>query len=228
MGLRREEITRKLLHVIFGAVIPAGILYIPLYAEKSTWLPHTIRPEWYPAVILAISLVLFTGTDILRLKVKFISDIFHRWFGAMLRHEETKRVTGATWIIASSLICSIVFVKAPHISAMVLGLFIWGDAAAALVGQSIGRIKIGHKSLEGSIACFVLCIGTFFFIFPHVPLLLDSWSGAVPVLLIFIVSLSITIMELMQFRIGKHLTINDNLIVPIIAGFIMQVLYPLM
>jgi dolichol kinase len=227
MGLRREEVTRKLLHVIFGAVIPAGILYIPAYAATLSWLPPGIPPRLYPTLILTVTLIGFVVGEFLRLRVAAVQGIVHKAIGSMLRHEESKRVTGATWINASALLCSIIFYHRPYISAMVLSLFIWGDAAAALVGQSMGRIKIGKKSLEGSLACLALCLAMFFFLFPYIPQLLDAWQGRIPLAIVGIVSVCITVMELIPIRIGAHFIINDNLIVPVVAGIIMQVIYPL-
>lgn len=32
-----------------------------------------------------------------------------------------------------------------------------GDIAAALIGQTFGRTKIGNKTIEGSLGCLVVC-----------------------------------------------------------------------
>jgi dolichol kinase len=110
---------------------------------------------------------------------------------------------------------------------MVISTFVWGDAVAALVGQSIGRTKMGSKSLEGSLACLVLCLIFYSAVFPHVPLLLDKWSGTIPMAITIVASLCVTVLELVPMRITKSLTINDNLIVPVITGMVMIWLYPL-
>jgi dolichol kinase len=136
-------------------------------------------------------------------------------------------MTGATYICASSLICAVVFRNQPHIAAIVLGAFIWGDAIAALVGQSIGKIKIGKKSMEGSIACFALCMAMFLLLFPAAPGLLDAWGKTVPLPLAIIASFCITIMELFPLRLGSF-TINDNLTVPVVTGAVMMALFPLL
>jgi dolichol kinase len=110
---------------------------------------------------------------------------------------------------------------------MVLSTFIWGDAVAALVGQSMGKIRIGSKSLEGSIACLVLCLVFFLGIFPHLPFLLDKWNGKIPLSLAIIASLCITVMELFTIKI-RGFEVNDNLSVPVITGIVMIFLYPLL
>lgn len=218
MPLTKEEINRKLLHILSGCCIPAGILYLPKIPGAADYLPM---------LILGVLLVLSITVEVIRFKVPAIQKLFYSMVGSMLRTEENKKLTGSTWIFASSFICTILFYRHPHISFMVLNLFILGDAVAAIVGLSMGRIKIGKKSLEGSLACFLLCLILFFAVYPHVPLLLDQWNGSIPIPLIFISSLCITLFELMPWRITKNLVINDNLTVPVVTGIIMLLLYPL-
>ena len=219
MSLTKEEINRKLLHILSGCLIPMGILYIPK-------IPGA--PGYLPMVILGVLLVLSIFIEVIRFKIPGVQKVFVSLVGSMLRTEENKKFTGSTYIFASAFICAIIFYRQPHISFMVINLFILGDAIAAVVGLSIGRIKIGKKSLEGSLGCFILCLILFFGVYPHVPLLLDQWNGRIPLSLIFITSLCITIFELMPWRITKNFVINDNLIVPVITGIIMLKLYPLL
>jgi dolichol kinase len=225
MALKKEEIQRKILHFIFGTLIPAGIFYIPFYAESASF--KALPPWTLPPIILMFFLVFFVVIETLRFRIPAVQNLFNRFCGSMLRKEESKKATGATYIVASSLLCSLIFKDHPQVSAMVISSFIWGDAVAALVGQSIGRTKIGGKSLEGSVACLVLCLAFFLGVFPFVPFLLDAWNGKIPFMLTIIASLCITLMELFPIKIGKF-EVNDNLSVPIITGIIMIFLYPLL
>lgn len=211
MPLTKEEVNRKLLHILSGTMIPAGIFYFPMIEGSNKWVPVIIL-----AALAAGSVLL----EYLRFNNKVIQKLFMSLGSSMLRSHEDRSVTGATYIFLSALICSIVFICTPSISFMVISLFILGDAIAAIVGISIGRIKIGKKSLEGSVACFVLGLIMFFFVFPHVPLLLKSWGGKVPLPLIFIASFLNTIFELFPIKLGK-MEINDNLSVPVINGLAM-------
>jgi diacylglycerol kinase (CTP) len=225
MALRREEVQRKILHFIFGTIIPLGIFYIPRFAEKQSW---TLTPPWaLPPLILAIFMIIFIITETLRFRVPAVQDVFHKYFGSMLRHSEKEKATGATYIVASSMVCSLIFKDYPHVSLMAISSFIWGDAVAALVGQSIGKTRIQNKSLEGSIGCLILCLVFFFVVFPFLPSMLDAWHGKIPVGLSIIASLCITVMELFPIKIGKF-EINDNFSVPVITGIVMIVLYPLL
>jgi diacylglycerol kinase (CTP) len=225
MALRKEEISRKILHFIFGTIIPLGILYVPWYAEKQGW--NTVPPWTVPSIILGVFLAGFVIVETLRFKVPAIQNLVYKIGGGFLRKEEEKKATGATYINASALICSIVFRNLPQISFMAISTFIWGDAVAALVGQSMGRTKIGNKSLEGSLACLALCLVFYLGVFPHVPLLLDKWSGRIPLPITIIASLCVTVLELVPMKITRNVTINDNLIVPVITGIVMVWLYPL-
>jgi dolichol kinase len=119
----------------------------------------------------------------------------------------------------------VLFFKQPQIAFMVLFMFILGDAIAAIVGMSIGRIKIGKKSLEGSLACFTLCMILLYGAFPFFPGILDQWGGKIPLLVAIGTSLAITVFELIPLRVTRNLIINDNLAVPVIAGFTMLGLF---
>ena len=73
----------------------------------------------------------------------------------------------------------------------------------------------------------MLCLGFYFLIFPHVPLLLDAWNGSIPPAIAIIGALCVTVLELIPMRLTKKLTINDNLIVPVVTGLVILWVYPL-
>jgi dolichol kinase len=214
MALRKEEITRKLLH-LFALLMPAGIFYLPRFGV----------PDAVPIGILAFLVIGSVAVESLRFRLPAVQKLFFFCFGHLLRQEEDKKVTGSTYVIAAALLCSLLFINHKHISLMVLTLFILGDAIAAIVGLSVGRIKLGNKSLEGSSACFLMCMLLFYALFPNLPWVLETWSGkAPPVVVTVAVSLAITVFELIPLKITKKVTVNDNLAVPIIAGGLMLLL----
>jgi len=219
MALRKEEIARKLLH-LFALLMPLGIFYIPKMEFTNAWM--------VPIGVLGFLLGGSVIVESLRFRMPTVQKYFIKFFGHMLRKEEDKQTTGSTYVIGAALICSILFYHHKHISFMVLSLFILGDAIAAIVGLSIGRIKIGKKSLEGSAACFLLCFIMFYTVFPHMPGVLEPWGGKVIFLIALISSLSITIFELIPLKISSKITINDNLAVPVITGGIMLLLEKVM
>ena len=216
--LSREEINRKLLHVFSGTLIPAGIFYMPMIEGCTPLTPVLVL-----AVLTAGSLAL----EYLRFHNGTVQRIFIGLGTGVLRKSEKNTFTGSTYIFISAFFCSVIFYNTPHIAFIALSLFILGDAVAAIVGISVGRIKIGKKSLEGSAACFILGLLLFFFVYPQVPMLLDSWQGAVPLPLIIAASFANTFFELFPIGFGEKIRINDNLSVPLLTGTLMLVLYPL-
>ncbi len=219
MKLTREEILRKVLHLFFGVIIPAGILYIPLMPLVVSHSGKMIRPWMYPTMILAgFTLILFV-VELARFRLGWVQKIFSALFGTVLRREESVKMTGATYIAFSSLICSVIFMYRPDISSMVISTFLWGDGAAALVGISIGKIRVGKKTIEGSAACFILCMIMFFGLFPYVPLLYDRWGGALPLMIGLVASFCIMALELFPLRLSRF-TVNDNLYVPALTGMV--------
>lgn len=186
--MRKEEILRKLLHLL-ALSIPFGILYLPKTLATVLMLSTTIS-------LIAI--------EILRKKVTFMKNLFMKLFGSFLREKEIVCFTGATFLLISGSICSLVFKK--NITFLCLSFIILGDAAAALVGMNFGRIRIGKKSLEGSLACAATCLA-FWFLFP----------AGVPFAKGFTIAVATAILELLPVRI------DDNLFVPIITGAILEI-----
>jgi dolichol kinase len=212
-----EEVNRKLIHLI-ALLMPIGIFYIPKITGLSLWVPP---------IILAILFMLSAIVEWSRFKYPKVQDLYHKCFHASLRKNEDKKITGATYIIGGAMISAIVFVNAPHISFTVLTLFILGDAIAALIGMGIGRITFLRKTLEGSMACFGLCVFLFMFIFPHLPFLMEDWGIPFSWPFIITISLLITLFELIPIKITRNLILNDNLYVPVMTGLIVQALLPL-
>ena len=213
MSLPKEEIARKLLH-LFALLMPVGIYYIPEFT--GTWI--------IPSIVLGF---LFVGSVIverMRQTSPALQELFFRLFGSMLRKEEKRQTTGSTWVIGAAFICSILFRREPQIACMVLAVFILGDAVAALVGMGIGRVRIGKKSLEGSVACFLLCMLFFNAVFPFIPGLLSAYGGRLPFTVTLITSLTVTFFELVPLRVSPKITINDNLAVPVIAGLLLRLM----
>ncbi len=209
----REEILRKLLH-LFALLMPGGIYFLPKFGI----------PWYVPIIILAILFVGSVVVENLRRINPKVQEIFNKSVGLMLRKEEEEKITGSTWVIGSAFVCSIIFRNNAWIAFIALTLFVLGDAVAALVGMSIGKIKIGKKSLEGSTACFCLCMIFLCCVFPLIPGLIPLPGGRLPFYVSTATSLTITVFELIPLHITPKIVINDNLAVPIIAGLLLHLL----
>jgi dolichol kinase len=214
MQIPREEIQRKLLHLI-ALLMPIGILYGPGWSFPPLFMPIVLF------LLFAVSMIV----EIFRFRNPFIQKLVLSTFGSMMRKEELcSKISGSTWVIGAAFLCCILFKGHRSISFIALTLFIVGDAAAAIVGIRFGRIKIGKKSLEGSIACFIVCIVLFYWAFPAIPGILDAWGGRATLISTVAVSTVITVFELIPLRFSPSLTINDNIAVPVIAGYTMMLL----
>lgn len=114
----------------------------------------------WPRVVpwLAAWTVFVAAVEFGRLYYKPLNDFLFSIFGPITRGFERDHVSG---MIHSSL-GVLVIVWAFGADARLVSAAIWcvavGDAAAAVVGKWIGRIKlVGPKSLEGSLACLASC-----------------------------------------------------------------------
>ena len=194
---------------LLALAMPLGIFYLPRWSfPKSTAI-----------IVLAL---LFVGSVILemgRFGSPALQSLYFRLFGGLLRKEERVKIAGSTWLVGAAALCAILFYNATYVSCIAISLFVIGDAVAALVGISMGRIKIGRKSLEGSLACFFSGIILSYGLFPLLPGLLDRWGGMPPLPIVLVAAAAVTVFELVPLRITSRITINDNLAVPVIAGY---------
>jgi diacylglycerol kinase (CTP) len=152
-----------------------------------------------------IMIVVSTGYFIMecaRLFSPTINKLFAEKFGGLLREKERHNFTGSFFYLIGSTVCIVFF--SPPIAVSAILFLIIGDFMAALVGISYGRIKIGKKSLEGSVACFVSCFLICFLMFWHVKLgeQLAFWGA-----------LAATVTELLNPPF-----IDDNLSIPCISA----------
>ena len=215
--LSKEEVNRKLLHIV-AVVLPVLIFYVPIFFDISRLF------------IFGIILLLFIFSlliEILRLKVFSFGNWFICSFGSMMRLNEQKELTGATFILGGSAICSLLSIDSEDVAVaafLSLSLFIIGDAAAAIVGKAVGRIRIGTKTLEGAGGCFFSCLIIGGLIFPQLPLFLDYWGGEISIFEIIIIASTVSILELFPIKLGR-LILNDNLYVPAVTTFVTIVVH---
>ena len=208
----REEVNRKILH-LYVVILPLFVFYGPTISGIS---PVSII--WITLVLLFLSI----AVEILRVRNVVFGKYFCRYLGTMLRDEEKTRFTGATYVLASTFLCAFFSSISDGLAAcscIALIIFILGDAIAALAGKSIGRIRIGQKTLEGAIACFVLSSLLAYWLFPQLPGFSEKWGGAVTILQALSLGFFVALLELFPIKFGKMI-LNDNLYVPVILTFI--------
>jgi glycerol-3-phosphate acyltransferase PlsY len=165
--------------------------------------------------ILAGVAFIFLLVDFLRLRLTSVKSIFVVLFGSQLRRKELSSLTGASYLMLASLACMLIFGRGP--SGRVSGVFIaaisflaLGDTAAAIVGLSVGRVKIFRKSLEGTVAGLLVCVGV-------------AWVVAIlpgldfPIGIGILGAVSASLVEAMPIEV------NDNVVIPLLSGTVMMV-----
>ena len=184
-----RELRRKSIHLL-GLVVP--ILYF-----------FTSRDLAIIGVGGLVTLAL--ATELLKGVIPAFRAIFLRIFSPILRSQEQKGgLTGATYFLIGSFLCILLFDKT--LAIVCLCFLTLGDLCAALIGKQWGRIKLfSRKSLEGSLACFVVCTAAALLIGLH-PVI--AIAGA----------LVATLIELLPIGV------DDNVTIPIISGLAMHLL----
>ena len=183
-----NESKRKATHLV-ALSIPVGYFFLPK-------LPSVL--------ILSLFALGSIVVDIIRLKRLPLHGFLNRLIGPVLREHENSNFTGSSYILTASVLSMLLFDKSAAIAA--ISFIILGDIAAALVGRRYGKIKIKRKSLEGSLACLVMCL-VVAVIVPGFPL----WIGVAG-------AFTATIVE------GITSSIDDNFSVPLISGLAMHIL----
>jgi dolichol kinase len=194
----KKELVRKAVH-LSSLWIPAAIYFVPQFILIPMLL------------IILISNVLLEYCNFKN--YSWARKSFGVLFFRMLRNKEMSRehfqFTGAIYVLLSSLLCLCLFDKV--IAAMALTVMLISDTAAALVGRSVGHIKIyKNKTLEGTSAFFwsALLVNLLFWqVWPF------GWAN---VIACFVATLS----EVYEDKIE----IDDNLAVPVFFATVLTVL----
>lgn len=126
-----------------------------------------------------------------------------------MRYDEIQKNTfhlsGAFFVLVSAFCCTIIFSR--EVACLSLCVMILSDAAAALVGKYHGKIKISeHKTLEGSLAFFIMAM-----------IVSGIYCGLTPLLIKGLAAASVsTLTELY----AKKIKLDDNFLIPLVYGFV--------
>ncbi len=174
---------------------------------SSLWIPAAIY--FMPKIVLVpILLIILVGNVILEYgnfkKYPWARKSFGVLFFRTLRNKETSRenfqFTGAIYVLLSALLCLCLFGK--EVATIALTVMLISDSAAALIGRSIGKVKIyKNKTLEGTMAFFLTAVGINLLFWP---IYTFGWINVLACLVS-------TLAEVYEDKIE----IDDNLSVPI-------------
>ena len=149
-GLRRETaqgsppppVWRRAFHIIAGSAIPITGLLAPL----GYFIPAL-------AVLAGLAIVV----ELVRFRSGWLNRRLLGLFSPMLKTEEDRRVTGATFMIIAGLAAFLVFDK--HVAAAAMLFLSLGDPVAALVGTRLPGPRIFGKSPGGTAAFVAVSLG---------------------------------------------------------------------
>jgi dolichol kinase len=187
-----SEIKRKSIHLA-SLAIPIGY-----YLTPDSWMR-----TWERALLASV--ILSLAIEVFRLNHPRTKHVFRHFFGELLRNHEDVSLLGSTYLLIACLLTIHLFPK--PVAVLALSFLILGDTVAAIVGKSMGRLRlIGGKTLEGSLACFAVCFG--------LTLLMPGVPPPVGLVGAFVA----TLFELLP------IPLDDNFRIPLSAGFAMELL----
>ncbi|MDR3071718.1 MAG: hypothetical protein LBU29_03920 [Endomicrobium sp.] len=147
--------------VFKGEIIRKTFHFLSLVYVFGYWYLHKILVVF----CLIITIIIVILWEYLRFKIPVFNNFFTNNFKSLYRPSEVNRITGLVWTLSGALITILVFTNRYMVFASFLYL-VFGDAVAALIGTSFGKHKIfAGKSLEGSLACCLVCFAAGLFLF---------------------------------------------------------------
>ena len=191
---RREvHLGRRLFHMAAGTLFPV----LAFFVERNLFL-----------ALLILATVSLLTIDVARLFVSSLNRMFLYVLDPVLRADEERRITGASYALAGILAAFALFQRDVAILAV---LFLaLGDPVAAMVGMQFRRGRVFGKSPWGSLAMAVTGLG--------IAGVLHG-TGAIDFQGVFVVgALVAAATEILPLRV------DDNLTVPLSAGAAMTIL----
>jgi dolichol kinase len=205
------EFVRKAIHFC-SLSIPVFYFFLPKIAALSILIPVT---------------ALFVVFDVARYYSKTGAKLFYKYFGWLLRNYEIDnkrmRLTGASNILISAIICIIIFPKLIVVTAF--AILIISDSSAALIGRRFGKHKFFKKSLEGSVAFFVSAILMAVIATKTQYAYMQNSNMEYSSLEFLIAIIASGIGAVME---ASSVVVDDNYTIPLSIGFVMWILYALL
>lgn len=183
---------------------------------SSLWIPAVI---YFGGTLVASSifLLLIAGELLLEYgnykKWRWARILFSLPFLPILRNSERQHkhftVTGGVYVLASSLVCTLLFSNI--VAAISLTVMLISDTLAALVGKAVGQRKIyKNKSLEGSVAFFMSAL---IIMMLFNPLRTFTYASV-------IACFAAMFMELFE----QWFELDDNFSVPLVIGIVLTLI----
>lgn len=189
-----KHIGRKLYHLLGGL----GLLSLYFLLGRRNAL-----------IFYGILILVVLAIDITRLRVPAFNQFIQIRFSSFIRKNEANKLTGtAPYVLGIGLT---LLLYRTEIATAAICFLAFGDVAATAMGERYGRTKLsGEKSLEGTMA-FVAAAALS-------GVLLNVVGIHLPYGLLLAGALVAAGVELLP------LPVNDNLVIPVISGGVMEVI----
>ena len=124
---------RRWFHLIAGSSIPVAGIF---------------ASDWVMVAALAVVSGAGLGLDLLRFRIQWLNERFLRWLAPLLKTDEGRRLTGATYLVIGALFTFLLF--GPEVAVPALLFLSLGDPAAAVAGRRLPGPSIFGKSAGGT------------------------------------------------------------------------------
>ncbi len=172
-----------------------ALLFVTIYIIFNEYFGHKSG-----ILFLIFLLIIFLAVDYFRIVKKIKIPIFH----IVWREKEKEKLGGNIYFLIGAIIAFAVFDFRIAVTALLMTTF--GDIAAALIGIKFGKHLLDDKKTwEGTIAEFLVNLIIGFFLLENI-------------FIIAAMAFSATLVE----TASTH--VDDNLSIPVIAGFVGEVL----
>jgi dolichol kinase len=189
-----KHIGRKLYH-LFGGL---GLLSLYFLLGRPIAL-----------LLYALLFLLVLTVDLIRLRVPAFNDFVMTRFSSFIRASEARKLTGTPPYVLGIGLTLLLY--RTEIAVAAICFLAFGDVAATAVGERYGRTKIaGEKSLEGTVAFVAAAV--------LAGILMHFAGFPLAYGLVVTGALAAAGVELLP------LPVNDNLVIPVVSGGVMELI----
>jgi dolichol kinase len=198
---KRSDIhyARKIWHVVGVFIMFLAYSYLPYILSMG---------------ILIAAWVAFVSVDILRQTRPALNEWALHAFKPIMRESEVNKLAGTTFLLSGVLFICLLFPR--PVVCLTLLFLAFADPSASFIGIKYGKDKIfGHKSIQGFMAAFVVCLlSCFFYLYVH-NYLLDR---------IIVISLFAGLIGAFA-ELVPVAKLDDNLTLPVLSAFGLYILF---
>jgi len=199
----KKELKRKAIHLLSISFIVVYLFFAQMFDEKIA--------------LLALSAALIIGIELeyFRIELRLKIPIIHKYFWRFRRKKEAHTMGAEIFFLLGAIVCFAVFDYQIAIAAILMTTF--GDLASAIVGSKFGKHWMPwpkDRAWEGVIAELFVNLALGLVLFSLLPILNKE-------IIITVMAITATIVETAVHKL------DDNLLIPVFAGFAGQVTFML-